>query len=66
MPSHANKRFELRDRLIKRHKSAVDAGLKQPNLLTKTLVGIRACEQVHREHNIPFEPYGQLIEVTQE
>ena len=66
MPSHANKRFELRDRLIKRHKSAVDAGLKQPNLLTKTLVGIRACEQVLREHNIPFEPYGQLIEVTQE
>ena len=65
MPSHANKRFELRERLIKRHKNAVDTGVKQPNLLTKTLIGIRACEMVLREHNIPFEPYGQLIELTQ-
>ncbi|MEL7387538.1 MAG: hypothetical protein AAGJ33_07555 [Pseudomonadota bacterium] len=64
MPLHANKRVELRERLINRHKNAIEAGLKQPNLITKTLIGIRACEQVLREHNIPFEPYGQLIEVT--
>lgn len=56
MSSHANKRVELRERLIKRHKNAINTGLKQPNLLTKTLIGIRACEQVLREHNIPFEP----------
>jgi hypothetical protein len=63
MEQHALQRVELRKRLINRHKSAIEQGLNQPNLIAKTLVGIRACEKIMADHGIEFEPYGALIDI---
>ncbi|WED82624.1 hypothetical protein PYU99_06700 [Aeromonas media] len=63
MEQHAQRRVELRSRLIRRHKYAVEQNLNQPNLLAKTLVGIRACEKIMTDHGIEFEPYGALIDI---
>lgn len=64
MGQHAQRRVEMRSRLIRRHKSAVEQNLNQPNLLAKTLVGIRACEKIMTYHGIEFEPYGALIDIN--
>lgn len=64
MGLHAQQRVTLRARLISRHKNAVEQNLNQPNLLAKTLVGIRACEKVMADHSIEFEPYGALIDIN--
>ncbi|MFX2611374.1 hypothetical protein [Enterobacter mori] len=63
MHQHALLRVAMRERLIHRHKNAVMQNLNQPNLLAKTLTGIRACEKVMTEHGISFAPYGALIEI---
>ncbi|MCY1700927.1 hypothetical protein OVA10_23170 [Lelliottia sp. SL45] len=55
---HALLRADLRERLIARHSNAVRQNLNQPNILSKTLVGIRACEKVMADHGIQFEPYN--------
>lgn len=57
MTQHAWLRVDLRERLIRRHKQALNQNLNQPNLLAKTLVGIRACEKIMADHDIDFEPY---------
>lgn len=57
MTQHARLRADLRERLIRRHKQALNQNLNQPNLLAKTLVGIRACEKIMADHDIDFEPY---------
>lgn len=57
MTQHALLRADLRDRLIRRHKQALNQHLNQPNLLAKTLVGIRACEKIMSDHGIDFETY---------
>jgi hypothetical protein len=57
MTQHAQLRVDLRERLIRRHRNALNQNLNQPNLLAKTLVGIRACEKIMAEHGIDFEPY---------
>ncbi|NBZ45950.1 hypothetical protein [Klebsiella quasipneumoniae] len=57
MTQHARLRADLRERLIRRHKQALNQNLNQPNLLAKTLVGIRACEKIMADHGIDFEPY---------
>ncbi|WP_157774544.1 hypothetical protein [Aeromonas sp. CU5] len=64
MEKHAKQRVALRERLIKRHKNAVEMNINQPNLMAKTLVGIRACEKVMADHGIDYEPYGALINIT--
>ncbi len=63
MRQHAQRRIDLRARLIRRHEDAIKQNLNQPNLLAKTLVGIRACEKIMAEHEIEFEAYGALIEI---
>ncbi|ADN75788.1 hypothetical protein Fbal_1584 [Ferrimonas balearica DSM 9799] len=61
----AQARVRLRERLIKRHQRAVEQEIRQPNLLHKTLIGIRACEKVMSDHGIKFEPYGALIDIKE-
>lgn len=58
MTQHARLRVGLRERLIRRHRQALNQHLNQPNLLAKTLVGIRACEKIMADHGIDFEPYS--------
>ncbi|MBY6188460.1 hypothetical protein KUV89_17730 [Marinobacter hydrocarbonoclasticus] len=66
LEEHAQARAATRDRLIKRHKAAIEQKItNQPNLMAKTLLGIRACEQVMTDHGMEFEPYGAVLDVRE-
>lgn len=60
---HAQELAGLHTRLVERHKNAMKICINQPNLISKVLVGIRACEKTMIHHGIEFEPYDGLISI---